>query len=63
MGFLRRSNSTKTSGIFNWWAAYAYCVTGSMEAGESPREALICEAEEEVGLKLQDAILETRMLF
>lgn len=34
-------------------------MTGSIEAGESPKEAIIREAEEEIGIKLQDVALET----
>ncbi|WPY00705.1 NUDIX domain-containing protein [Candidatus Trichorickettsia mobilis] len=34
-------------------------MTGGIEVGESPKEAIIREAEEEVGLKIKDVTLET----
>jgi len=41
------------------WSSHWHCVTGSIEAAESPKEAIIREAEEEVGLKITDVTLET----
>jgi 8-oxo-dGTP pyrophosphatase MutT (NUDIX family) len=49
----RRSKTNKI------WASHWHCVTGSIEAGESPKEAIMREAEEEIGIKLKDATLET----
>lgn len=41
------------------WASHWHCVTGGIESGESPKEAIIREAEEEVGLKIKNLTLET----
>ncbi|MDP2193848.1 MAG: NUDIX domain-containing protein [Alphaproteobacteria bacterium] len=49
----RRSSTNKI------WHSHWHCVTGSIEHGESPKEAIIREAEEEVGLKLKDVSLGT----
>ncbi len=49
----RRSQANKI------WASHWHCVTGSIESGESPREAIIREAQEEVGLKIKNVSLET----
>ena len=40
------------------WASHWHCVTRNIEAGESPKEAIIREAAEEVGLKLKGLALE-----
>ncbi len=50
---------TRRSPTNKIWASHWHCVTGSIEAGESPKEAIIREAEEEIGIKLQDVTLET----
>jgi 8-oxo-dGTP pyrophosphatase MutT (NUDIX family) len=50
---------TRRSPTNKIWASRWHCVTGSIEAGESPKEAIIREAEEEVGLKIKDVSLET----
>lgn len=49
----RRSQTNKI------WSSHWHCVTGGIEAGESPKEAIIREAEEEIGIKLKDVTLET----
>ena len=49
----RRSKTNKI------WASHWHCVTGSIEAGESPKEAIMREAEEEIGIKLKNTTLET----
>lgn len=49
----RRSQNNKI------WSSHWHCVTGGIEAGESPREAIIREAKEEVGLDINDVNLET----
>lgn len=38
----RRSKTNKI------WAFHSHCVTGSIEAGESAKEAIMCEDEEEI---------------
>lgn len=43
---LRRASTQKL------WARHWHCVTGTIEEGESPEEALIRETYEEIGLKL-----------
>jgi 8-oxo-dGTP diphosphatase len=50
---------TRRSPTNKIWASHWHCVTGSIEAGESPKEAIIREAKEEIGIKLQDVTLET----
>jgi len=50
---------TRRSPTNKIWATHWHCVTGSIEAGESPKEAIIREAQEEVGLKIEDVSLET----
>lgn len=52
--FLTRRSSTNKI-----WSGHWHCVTGSIEPGESPREAIIREAEEEIGIKISDIDLET----
>lgn len=49
----RRSQANKI------WACHWHCVTGSIEAGESPKEAIMREAEEEVGLQIKNVSLGT----
>lgn len=49
----RRSQTNKI------WASHWHCVTRSIDVGESPKEAIICEAKEEIGIKLKDVTLET----
>jgi 8-oxo-dGTP diphosphatase len=41
------------------WAGHWHCVTGSIEVGETPKEAIIREAKEEVGVVLSDVSLVT----
>lgn len=41
------------------WPRYWHCVTGSIEAGETPREAIIREAWEEIGIRLSQLKLVT----
>lgn len=41
------------------WAGHWHCVTGSIEEGETPREAIIREAKEEIGVKLEKVSLAT----
>lgn len=50
---------TKRSPTNKIWASHWHCVTGSIEAGESPKEAIMREAEEEIGIKLKNTTLET----
>lgn len=49
----RRSSTNKI------WSSHWHCVTGSIETCESPREAIIRETKEEVGIKIKDIALET----
>ena len=41
------------------WASNWHCVIGSIEVSKSPKESIIREAEEEIGMKLKDMTLET----
>jgi 8-oxo-dGTP diphosphatase len=41
------------------WAGHWHCVTGSIEVSETPKEAIIREAKEEVGVVLSDVSLVT----
>jgi 8-oxo-dGTP diphosphatase len=41
------------------WAGHWHLVTGSIEQGESPKEAIIREAKEEIGIVLSDSSLVT----
>jgi 8-oxo-dGTP pyrophosphatase MutT (NUDIX family) len=50
---------TRRSPTNKIWASHWHCVTGSIESGESPKEGIIREAEEEVGLKIKDVTLGT----
>ena len=59
---LRKDNKfllTRRSSNKKIWPNHWHCVTGTIEEGESPKHAIIREAEEEVGLKLADASLVT----
>ncbi|OJU73299.1 MAG: hypothetical protein BGO07_04030 [Alphaproteobacteria bacterium 40-19] len=49
----RRSTAQKL------WPGHWHCVTGSIENGESPRDTIIREAEEEIGITPQNPILNT----
>ncbi len=49
----RRSNQQKI------WPAHWHCVTGKIENTESPKEAIIRETEEEIGIKIQKVELGT----
>ena len=42
-----------------FWPGRWHCVTGTIEVGESPKEAIIREAEEEIGIKIRQLNLET----
>jgi len=44
---LKRSKSQKI------WPGHWHCVTGSIEKGETPSEAIIREAKEEIGLEIK----------
>ena len=50
---------TRRSPTNKIWPGHWHCITGSIETGESPREAIIREAEEEVGIKIKGINLET----
>jgi ADP-ribose pyrophosphatase YjhB (NUDIX family) len=54
---IKRSASSKT------WSSHWHCVCGGIEDGESAREAIIREAAEEIGLKIEDVSLETTVFF
>ncbi len=41
------------------WPNHWHCVSGSIEKGESPQEAIVREAEEEIGLKIKEVKLVT----
>lgn len=41
------------------WSGHWHCVTGSIEKGESPKEAIIRETQEEIGIKLEEINLVT----
>jgi len=59
---LRKDNKfllTRRSSNKKIWPNHWHCVTGTIEEGESPKQAIIREAEEEVGLKLADVSLVT----
>lgn len=50
---LKRSHSNKL------WGNHWHCVTGKIEVGESPYEAIVREAQEEVGIVVSDLELVT----
>lgn len=59
---LKKNNKillTRRSATQKIWANHWHCVTGTIEKGESPKEAIIREAQEEVGLKLTEVKLAT----
>lgn len=43
------------------WANHWHCVTGKIEEGETPRQAIIREAQEEIGLQLSVVNLVTTL--
>ncbi len=50
---------TKRSHLQKFWANHWHCVTGSIEQNESPKEAIIREAFEEIGIILENVQLIT----
>ena len=59
---IRKDNKillTNRSSTNKIWSSHWHCVTGSIEVGESPKEAIIREAEEEVAINLKDVTLGT----
>ncbi len=52
---------TRRSSAKKIWPNHWHCVSGSIEKGESPQEAIIREAEEEIGLKIKEVKLVTTM--
>jgi len=50
---IRRSPSNKI------WSSHWHCVTGGIESGESPKEAILREAQEEIGLHIKKIHLGT----
>ncbi len=49
---------TKRSASRPIWPAHWHCVMGGIEKGESPQEAIIREAEEEIGITITNTSLE-----
>jgi 8-oxo-dGTP diphosphatase len=43
---------TKRSATNKIWSGHWHCVTGGIEEGESPKEAIIREAKEEIGIDI-----------
>lgn len=59
---LKKNNQillTRRAATQKIWADHWHCVTGSIEKDESPKQAIIREAEEEVGIKLHEVNLVT----
>lgn len=59
---LKKNNQillTRRAAAQKIWAGHWHCVTGTVEKGELPKDAIIRETEEEVGIKLQEVNLVT----